>query len=167
MSCHIMNHDSIRKMGYTIAECLNRGIYGNDCTMATIAAQCSDLGKAFMDCYLNGRFSGERISEALHRINASAYAERYKESDLELFSAPESRRKYSIWELPERDGIDEIPQDWHYALTVLIDCWLYQTDEGNAAIADKRLAVQEFARQLTRQIVRHSAEYRKACRCGF
>lgn len=167
MSCHIMNHDSIRKMGYTIAECLNRGIYGNDCTMATIAAQCSDLGKAFMDCYLNGRFSGESISEILHRINASAYAERYKESDLELFSAPESRRKYSMWELPERDGIDEIPQDWHYALVALIDCWLYQTDEGNAAIADQRLSVQEFSQQLTRQIVRHSAEYRKACRCGF
>lgn len=162
MSCYIMNHDNIREIGYTLAEILSRSLYDNEVTIASSAAQCNNLGKAFMDCYLNGRFAGEKISEILHRINASAYAERYKENDLELFSAPESRRKYSIWELPERDGIDEIPQDWHYALTALIDCWLYQTDEGNAAIADKRLAVQEFARQLTRQIVQHSDGYRKA-----
>lgn len=162
MSCYIMNHDNIREIGYTLAEILNRSLYDNEVTIASSAAQCSNLGKALTDCYVGDRFSGERISEILHRINAQAYAERYRESDLELFSAPESRRKYSIWKLPERDGIDEIPQDWHYALTVFIDCWLYQTDEGNAAIADKRLAVQEFVRQLTRQIVQHSDGYRKA-----
>lgn len=162
MSCYIMNHDNIRKIGYTLAECLNRGIYGNDCTIATIAAQCNNLGKAFAGCYMGGRFSGEKISEILHRINASAYAERYKEPDLELFGAPESRRRYSLWKLPERVGFDEIPQDWHYALAALIDCWLYQTDEGNAAIADKRLAVQEFGKHLNRLIVQHSAAYHKA-----
>lgn len=162
MSCYIMNHDNIREIGYTLAEILNRNIYNNEVTIAGLAAEYCNLGRAFTDCYINGRFSGERISEILHRINAQAYAERYKESEQELFSAPESRRKYSIWELPERIDGNEIPQDWHYTLLALIDCWLYQTDNGNAAIADKRLAVQECNKHLSQLIVQHSTAYRNA-----
>lgn len=163
MSCYIMNHDNIRKIGYTIAECLNRSIYGNTYTIATAAVEYGNVYKTFNECFNGGRFSGENISEILHSINAQAYAERYHENDLELFSAPESGRKYSIWQLPERnDKCFESPHGWHYTLVALIDCWLYQTDEGNAAIADKRLAIQEFGRQLSRLIVQHSAEYIKA-----
>lgn len=138
MSCYIMNHDAIRTMGYTLADCLNRSLYGNEYSIAIAAVQYSDLGKAFMDgfCFKNGRFQPERISITLHRLNAQAYAGRYRESELETFSVPKSDRKcslwrkYSLWRPPEYVDGYERPKDWHYTLLALIDCWLYQTAEG-------------------------------------
>lgn len=161
MSCYVMNHEAIRTMGYTLADCLNRSIYGNEYSIAVCAAEYSNLGKAFMDgfCFMEGRYQPEGISITLHRLNAQAYAERYRESELETFSACGSRRKHSLWQPPEYVDGCERPQDWHYTLLALIDCWLYQTAEGNVYKSDTRLALNRFAQELARLVTQHSPAY--------
>lgn len=161
MSCYIMNHDNIREIGYTLADCLNRSIYGNEYIIAVCAAEYSNLGKVFMDgfCFMDGRFQPEGISITLHRLNAQAYAERYRESELEMFSTPKSNCSYSLWRPPEYGDHHECPQDWHYTLLALIDCWLYQTAEGDVCKSDTRHALDQFAQTLDRLVVQHSPAY--------
>lgn len=161
MSCYIMNHDAIRTMGYTLADCLNRSLYGNEYSIAIAAVQYSDLGKAFMDgfCFMDGRFQPEGISITLHRLNAQAYAERYRGSELEVFSTPKPNRKCSFWRPPEYVDGYERPKDWHYTLLALIDCWLYQTAEGDVYKSDTRLAIERFAQALARLVAQHSPAY--------
>lgn len=161
MSCYVMSHDAIRTMGYTIADCLNRSIYGNEYSIAVCATEYSNLGKAFMDgfCFLDGRYQPEGISITLHRLNAQAYAECYLESELETFSVRGSRRKYSLWKPRENIDGHERPQDWHYTLLALIDCWLYQSAEGNVDKSDTRLAINRFAQELARLVTQHSPAY--------
>lgn len=161
MSCYIMDHDAIRTMGYTLADCLNRSIYGNEYSIAVCAAEYSNLGKAFMDgfCFMDGRFQPEGISITLHRLNAQAYAERYRESELEMFSTPKSNCSYSLWRPPEYGDHHERPQGWHYTLLALTDCWLYQTAEGDVYKSDTRHALDQFAQTLARLVAQHSPSY--------
>lgn len=158
MSCFIMNPDSIRKIGYTLAEILNACKYRNCYTFDKGAANAANLPKLFAayDRPLYG-FDPEAISETLHRLNVKAYAGRYNDPDAEPF-APPANVRYNLRPLA---GATNTPQEWHYHLASLLDCYLYQTAE-DATLADPiRAALETFSAHLAAGIVRNSEQYNK------
>lgn len=158
MSCYVMSTNDIRKIGYTLARCINFSVNSPTGTMATLATECSKIAAEFLDCYVNGRFSEERISAALYQLNAQAYNERYSVVP-DPFDRPDPSRSYCLYAYPKWDAYEETPQPWHYALIALIDRWLCETAEGDTVKDSKRLAVQAFAQSLAMQIVQNSADY--------
>lgn len=156
MSCFVMNPDSIRKIGYTLAAILNACKYGNSYRFDKGAATAANLPKLFAayDRPLYG-FDPESISEALHRLNAKAYAGRYSDPD-ECEFAPPANKRYSLQPIT---GVGSTPQEWHYHLASLLDCYLYQTAE-DATLADPlRAALETFSAHLAAGIVRNSDYY--------
>lgn len=162
MSCFIMNPESIRKIGYTLAAILDVSEFGKECTIATNAAESANLPKAFHQYYSRHRgYNAEGISEDLYMLNLQAYASRYERSPWEPFPDPISRSAYSLTRLPVYADHTEAPQEWHYHLLKLLHCWLYQTEEDATIEDEKRKALEAFANALSCQIVQHSNEYSK------
>lgn len=162
MSCFIMNPDSIRKIGYTLAAILDGCEYSNTASIATDAAFVADLPNVFHQYFSRIRgYNGEGISEDLHTINARAYAGRYKEEFLQPFAPSTDTTRKSLSRLAQYTNHTESPQEWHYHLISLLDCWLYQTAEDATRNDPKRIALQAFAASLSRQIVQHSEEYNR------
>lgn len=160
MSCFIMNPDSIRKIGYTLTAILNACKYNHFVTFDKSAATAAKLDKVFADCTddFYHDYDPEMISEALHRLNARAYACRYRDQEFEPFAAPNRSTRYT---LRPAAGACNSPQEWHYHLANLLDCYLYQTAE-DATLADPlRAALETFATRLASGIVQHSEQYNK------
>lgn len=159
MSCFIMHPDSIRRIGYTLAEILNACKYGNVYTFDKGAAIAANLPKLFAeyDRPLYG-YDPEMISEALHRLNAKAYAGRYSDPEECEFVPASSTTRYN---LRPAAWACNTPQEWHYHLASLLDCYLYQTAE-DATFADPlRAALETFAARLACGIIQHSDQYNK------
>ena len=162
MSCFIMNHDSIRKIGHTLADILDACELSNTVSIATSAAEAADLPRVFWRYYSRTRgHNAEGIAEDLHTINARAYAGRYREEGLEPFEPSHSYKRKSIYRPAQYEGHTESPQEWHYHLVSLLDCYLYQTAEDATRHDPKRFALQDFAAALSRQIVQHSEPYNR------
>lgn len=159
MSCFIMNPDSIRRIGYTLADILNGCKYSGTLNLAKAAARHTIAGKEFSDCIVGGSYNEELISQALHRINAQAYAGRYREPDLEQLPDPAAKTRYSLHRLPLYIERSERPHEWHFHLMQLLDCWLYQTAEDATMKDEKRIALQAFSNALAVQMVQHSEPY--------
>lgn len=163
MSCFIMNAESIRKIGYTLADILDSCIYNSELSIATRAAYNSNLKNSFWIAYsVKHRFYlGEIISEILHNINAKAYAGRYNEPDEMPFPEYPGRNTTprSLYRRSEYAEHTERPQEWHYHLAALLDCWLYQTSEDASRDCPERLAIKAFCKALSREIIQHSPEY--------
>ena len=160
-----MNPDSIRKIAYTLADILDACNYSKEYSIACNAMQSSNLPKVLRIAYnVKARFySGEMIAEILHRINAQAYAGRYNEPDvipLPIFPG-RSPANRSLYRSSEYEMHHEIPQEWHYHLANLLDCWLYQTAEDASRDCLERQAVLVFRNNLMREIVQNSPEYNK------
>lgn len=158
MSCYVMNSESIRKIGYTLADILNACKYNGVVTLDKSACAAADLEKTFRDC-VSGKhqdYDPEKISKALHRLNAKAYASRYWVPDECEFAPRGNKADYSFRPVAGANGI---PQAWHYHLARLLDCWLYQTAEGATLRDPLRLGVKKFAACLAQQIVKHSPLY--------
>ena len=158
MSCFIMNPDSIRKIGYTLAAILNACKYRNAITFDKSACTAAKLNKLFAeyDRPLYG-YDPEMISEALHRLNAKAYAGRYSDPDAEPF-APPANLRYRL--RPAADAT-KTPQEWHFHLASLLDCYLYQTAEDATIDDPLRAALETFSAHLATGIVRNSERYNK------
>lgn len=161
MSCFVMNPETIRKIGCTLAHILTSIDCGGDCTIATNAAQSAELPKAFSRYYSRIRgYNGEGIAEDLHRINDTAYCTRYNmDVDTHVSPLPGKPEDLDIMKRAEYHNGNETPQPWHYELASMLDCWLYQTAEDATMRDPIRLAVKRFAMHLNREIVQHSANY--------
>lgn len=164
MSCFIMRVESIRTLAYTLDSVFNAATFSNTLTITTFAVCCTDLCNAFADCIRSQSYDGEMIAAALYRINAEAYSARYREevsAEIPARIPGTTRSQYSLYAYPVIEEHMERPQDWHFHLTSLLDCWLYQTDEDATRENKKRLALRDFARNLKCQIVNHSLQYSK------
>lgn len=180
MSCFVMKPESIRKMGYTMEKIFNCYQYSNTLTITMQAVdaaggipghacayyiQPGSLGAAFADCRTpSGDFDGEMIARELWRLNVAAYNGRYNEQGGEelppdLVGLPDIRRAYSLWKMPQYADHREKPQEWHFHLCRLLDCWLYQTGEDATDKHEKRQALRKFSDALKIAIVQHSEEY--------
>ena len=161
MSCFIMRAESIRTLANTLESVFNAATFSPEFTITTAAVCETTLCSAFADCIRCQCYDGEMIAAALYRINAQAYGMRYKELvDAELPpSIPGTAR--SLFDRPIIKDHAERPQDWHYHLASLLDCWIYQTAEDATREDEKRAALKEFARNLKCQIVSHSMQYSK------
>ena len=159
MSCFIMNPDSIRRIGYTLAAILNACKYRSCVSFDKTAATAAKLDRLFADCDspLYG-YDPERISEALHGLNARAYAGRYRDPDECEFAPASTATRYN---LRPAAGACNTPQEWHYHLASLLDCYLYQVAEDATYHEPLREALEAFSASLTRGIVQHSESYNK------
>lgn len=161
MSCLVMRPESIRTLANTLDSVFNAAAFVPEHTITTAAVCGTTLCNAFADCIRCQCYDGEMIAAALYRLNAQAYGTRYKEpTDAELppYVAGTAR---SLFDRPVIKDYAERPQDWHYHLASLLDCWLYQTDEDATRKDAKRVALEEFTRNLKCQIVTHSEQYNK------
>lgn len=156
MSCFIMNPDSIRKIGYTLADILNACKYRNCWSFDKGAAKAARLPELFAayDRPLYG-YDPEMISKALHDLNAKAYAGRYSDPEETPFADP-ANMKYTLRPFA---GACNTPQEWHYHLASLLDCYLYQTAEDVTLTDPLREALETFAACLKYGIVQHSDLY--------
>ena len=158
MSCFILHPNSLRMIGYTLAEILNACKYRKVYTFDKGAAKAANLPKllAEYDRPLYG-YDPESISKALHDLNVKAYAGRYADPEEDPFPSPLNMR----YNLRPAAGACNTPQEWHYHLASLLDCYLYQTAE-DATLADPlRAALETFAACLKSGIVQHSEQYNK------
>lgn len=161
MSCFIMPPVSIRTLGNTLDSVFNAAKYSNTHSITTAAVCNTSLCKAFADCLYCECYDGEMIAAELFRINAAAYAGRYKEPTDTALPPHIAGTARSLFDRPVFADHMERPQDWHYHLASLLDCWLYQTSEDATRTNEKRIALAEFARNLKCIIVQHSEQYNK------
>lgn len=179
MSCFVMQPESIRKIAYTLEKCLNVHQYSNTISIVTHAIdaaggvpygfyaysiQPGSISAAFADCRTpSGDFDAEMIACELWRLNVAAYNGRYHEEGGEELPPDRvglpPRPVYSLWKPPVYGDHRETPQEWHYHLCRLLDCWLYQTGEDATDKHEKRQALRKFSDALKVAIVQHSAEY--------
>lgn len=162
MSCYIMAPDKIRRIGYALADIFSSCLYGESVSIDKSACIASGLMQSFMPaCYSRNMigFAPEKISEVLHRVNAKAYAARYKETEESTFPPPDKRRpEYSIRPAPNQlREMNLLP--YYYHLMRLVDCWLYQTDEETTKNDPLRQKMNDFMNCLAREIVQNSPQY--------
>lgn len=159
MSCFILHPDSIRKIGYTLAAILNADHFGNTYSFDVSAVRAAKLPQIFRDTFRPAYgFDPERISEALHKLNAKAYAGRYSDPEAEPFAPPTKGTRYQLRPVAGACGT---AQEWHYHLASLLDCYLYQTAEDTTLHDPMREALDAFAAHLASGIVQHSEQYAK------
>ena len=159
MSCFIMQSKSIWMLANTLESVFNAAKFSGTWSITSAAVCETSLCNAFADCIRCDCYDSEMIAAALYRINAAAYAGRYNEpidTELPPYVAGTAR---SLFDRPYYADHMERPQDWHYQLASLLDCWLYQTDEDATRKDKKRVALTEFARNLKCMIVSHSTQY--------
>lgn len=154
MSCVLMSPDSLRKLGHTLADILNASAF----SIATSAA-AHTLKRAFGDCITSREYSGEKIAATLYRINAMAYAGRYREGTETQIPPSVTADHGSLYRLPGYNGTHEAPKEWLYHLVKLLDCWLYQTAEDTTVHDETRQALERFSTALMGEIIRHTVEY--------
>ena len=160
MSCFIMRTESIYTLGNTLESVFNAALHSFSCTIATDACP-NALLDAFADCVRCQSFDGVQIADVLYRINAMAYAGRYKKPvDDELPPCPDGAGR-SLYARPVIEIHRERPQDWHYHFAALLDCWLYQTNEDATRDDIRRTMLSDFARNLKCLLVTHSMQYSK------
>lgn len=166
MSCFIMTPDSTRRLGYTLAAILDMCEYSNTWSIATAAANEANLPAVFRQ-YFNrvSGYNAEEISNALYIVNVCAFASRYRTAPWEPFPDPTPHSHYKLTQTPVYGDHTESPQEWHYHLVSLLDCWLYQTAEDATTNHDLRKALKAFAGALCGQLVRHSEPYTR-CKWG-
>lgn len=160
MSCFVMDPDSVRAIANTLDTALNFTTYGKDITIISSAVCSSSLRSAFSDCTIGGSYRGELIAAALYSLNVKAYSDRYNETTCEkLPRRVPGHHAPTLYAPPIFCNYMERPQDWHYQLAFLIDCWLYQTDEDATRSDPKYAALAEFSQNLKCEIVSHSPQY--------
>jgi len=163
MSCFILSHESTRRIAHTLADILDAVTYGNTCTIATDAARASDLQNAFAQ-YYNPRkgYNAEAIAADLYRLNTAAYNGRYRENELPTM-LPSLRHSCTIYKQAEYTqtgrGMSEAPQEWHFHLVKLLDCYLYQTAEDATSADPLRKSLKAFNASLMAGIIHHSPAY--------
>ena len=160
MSCFVMLPESIWKMAYTLEAIMNAAKFCGTSSITTIAIGPTKCCQAFADCLICDCYEAKLIAAALWDINQAAYAGRYNDPD-KYCPLPDkySRRAHCLVQPVVVVDHQERAQEWQYHLARLLDCWLYQTAEDATYKDKKRLALQEFTRNLKNEIVTHSAEY--------
>lgn len=159
MSCFVMNSDSIRRIGYTIAEILNACKFSSVYTFDKNAASVANLHKVFekYESPLSG-FDPEAISKNLYMLNVKAYDGRYRKKSEFIFTEPDMKKRYNLRPVASAGNM---PQEWHYHLARLIDCYLYQTEEDETNDDPMRKALETFQTHLMHGIVSNSEQYKK------
>lgn len=163
MSCMMLGGKFQRVLGNTIAACLEMGYN------ALRFYVPSELGEVFRDCFEIepgwGRcWSGKLIAYKLADTNLAAYNRRYRGEYMEY--VPEQCVDEECDRSLYKPNYDDVPMQWHYDFIKMLDCWLYQTCEGDVSECDVRLAVKALRNALADFIVCHSEQYKVAPKWG-
>lgn len=160
MSCFVMSPNAIRSLANVLDTALNFFASGRDVTILSAAVCDTTLTSAFADCMYGRSYSGEMIADALYALNVKAYSARYNETiSPKLPRRVPGQPLVTLYDMPVIQDYMERPQEWHYQLAALLDCWLYQTDEAPTRSDPKCIALLEFSRNLKSEIVTHSMQY--------
>lgn len=157
MSCFIMHPDAIATVAEGLEKVLNMGynvfgIEAPETLTEALAGSCLCTDKY-------GFFHVEKIYKALYTLNAAAYAERYREG-LDDFIPAYPEKVKSLLPRPEWAAGRYIVQPEFYHYTQLLECLIYQCDEGSAAKTQLYKGLEEFKRRLWAFIIHNSAEYK-------
>ena len=158
MSCFMMNPESLSVLGNTLAVCLNakNGNFGFWIPDSVYRA-FNDCGEYFDDWGGSRKYhDGKMIAQKLAEINLAAFKECYDGRHMEDISEP-----YVLEGCAQRIKMayGNRAHSWHYHLAKLLDCWLYQTCEGDVTNDKARLAIQELRNNIYEFIVTSSPLY--------
>ena len=104
-------------------------------------------------------FSFEIYNE-LYKMNIDAYKQRYQNKYYD--DIPKFDYKYIHHSLSYTDEYYPKIEKWHYQMSKMIDCYLYQCSEGNVAERDLYKEIRKLNNTLKEFIVENNKEYREA-----
>ena len=143
MSCFIMKPESTAKIAAYAYSFFTPGeVYDLSGEWRTAIYQAATAG--------GEKFSEKAIYNALMRLNISAYNQRYKESGEDFANFP--RDTPTAFTLKSK----------LLELAKLIECYLYQCNEGNAPETELYKAIEELQNATYRAIVHKLPEYNAA-----
>ena len=161
MSCAMMSPEPLAAIANAVETLLNSGFnyFGFDAPDELVSA-CAGL----CDGPRTSRplYCAENIYRKMYALNATAYNGRYtRMDDEEADSAAPSidGGQYQVHHPPEYREHHFAVQPWHYKLAMLLDCWLYQTNEDATRADPFRLGMQALRNSLYQFIVKNSDEY--------
>lgn len=155
MSCFIMDLDALAVLANGMEKVLNMGydVYSIEAPEA--------LRKALKDCADRyGCFDEGKIFHALYTLNYTAYHERYNRAP-DAVEVPEFPSVHSIFDRLEYSDGHRILNSNYYQYTKLLECLIYQCNEGNAAKMDLFKGLEAFELTLMRFLVHHNDEWQQ------
>ena len=155
MSCFVMNNEPLAALANAVETRLN-------CDYNYWGFSAPDsLYTALADCKTSCTYFAKDIYRRLYAVNVRAYNGRYADheepADEEAPTIDGS--KYIVHRPPEYREHGFAVCLWHYQLSKLLDCWIYQTAEDSTRNDPLRLAMQKFWDNLYSFIVLNSPEY--------
>lgn len=155
MSCFIMDTRAVATIADGIEKTLNMGY-----TYLRIEAP-ETLREALKDCAdWHGYFDGAKIFSKLYALNYWAFRERYQGRHLEnVAEQPEPVGVKSLLSCVEWENGHCIVKPEHYHYTKLLECFIYQCDEGAAAKTQLYKGLKELERRWIAFIVHNSEEW--------
>lgn len=157
MSCFIMDTNATATVAEGLEKVLNMGfnVFGFEAPETLVEA----LAGTCADRY--GYFDAEKIYIALYTLNACAYAERYQKG-LDDFVPAYPEKVKSLLPRPVWDAgrFIVVPEVYHYIK--LLECLIYQCNEGKTAKTAMYKGLEDFKRVLYAFVLHNSAEWKAA-----
>ena len=155
MSCFIMNLDALAVLANGMEKVLNYGyeVYGIEAPEALREAlkDCADR----YDCFDEGN-----IFHALYNLNYTAYHERYNR-DPDADATPEIPVVKGILDRLEYSDGHRILHSNYYQYVKLLECLIYQCNEGAAAKTELFKGLEAFELVLMRFLVHNNDEWQR------
>lgn len=107
--------------------------------------------------------TGESIFNSLAELNAESLRQRYTDCD-DMIGSPKYRPECDIWRHEVYDlhnGVHRIEQ-WHYQVLKSLDCYLYQSCEGDCYKHPLYKALERFRDKWGAYIASNQVEYELA-----
>lgn len=108
--------------------------------------------------------TGESIFNSLAALNAESLKQRYTDGYEEMIGMPKYMPECDIWRHQVYDlhnGIYRIEQ-WHYQVLKSLDCYLYQSCEGDCYMRPLYMALERFRDKWGNYIASNQPEYELA-----
>lgn len=161
MSCMIMSPEPMAAIANAAETLLNSGFnyFGFDAPdeLITACADFCDNPRAYRPF-----FYAEDIYKRMYAVNVAAYNGRYVRMDDEAAdeAAPViDGSRYKVHHPFEYGEHHFAVRPWHYKLAMLLDFWVYQTNEDATRSDPLRLGMKAFRNALYQFIVMNSEEY--------
>ena len=153
MSCMMMTPEALAALSNFTETALNTGFeyMGFDVP--------EELHEAAHALWAGGMYNARMIFERLYALNATAYAGRYNEEDVDTTAPDLDISRHTIHHRPEYADHHHAVKSWHYQAAKLLDFWLYQTAESATIHDPLRSAMYKFRGALFEFIVERSPEY--------
>lgn len=154
MSCFVMNINHLAYLGHIIADLvlnapMDFNLYGFSVPDSLCKVLAPNLPRK------------ESVYEDLYRLNARSYENRYERMS--------ENEKHDLRLVPTTDhdfqadvlagAREKVTNAWHFNFLKLVECWLYQSCEGDAKKAPLYKAMEDLKAQLLTVITHNDPHY--------